>query len=405
MFMEEGYCLMKKLLMLGGANAQVPAIRRAKELGYYVITCDYLPQNPGHAFSDKYVNISTVNKENVLAFAEKEEIDGIIAYASDPSAMTAAYVSDILQLPGASFPSVQMLCEKDLFRMFQKEKGFIVPEFVSVNEESELYKLIPKLIFPCMVKPVDSSGSKGVSKVESEEQVFEAVRTALGFSRCGRVIIEQYIDTPYYQLHGDGVVIDGKLSFVALGDQRFHNSVPIGSSLPSTIDTELQEKVYREVSAQIEKSGFRCGGVNIEVRVAQTGEVYVIEIGPRTGGNYVPQLMELATGEDEMTAVLQMAMGDQTSIRKAHTIQSCFQYIVGSDESGYFQKLFIDDYMKPKVVKQYLHKKKGDWIEEYENSNGVVAVILLKFQNMNEMELDIKNIKKHIRVVVGRKLK
>ena len=77
---------MKKLLILGGARAQIPAILRAKELGYYTITCDYLPENPGHFYSDKYVNISTIDKIEVLEFARKEKVDGVIAYASDPSA-------------------------------------------------------------------------------------------------------------------------------------------------------------------------------------------------------------------------------------------------------------------------------------------------------------------------------
>ena len=399
--------VLKKLLMLGGARAQMPAIKRAKELGYYVITCDYLPDNPGHKISDEYKNISTVEKEQVLQFAKERQIDGVIAYASDPSAMTAAYVSDCLKLPGSSYNIVRMMCEKDLFRKFQKENGFKTPSFISLSSLDELKKAEKKIAFPCVVKPVDSSGSRGVSKVENGGgyELEEAFMLASNFSRCGRVIIEDYIPTPYFQLHGDGVVYNGKIQFLALGDQRFRHSVPIGSSLPSILSNKLLKEAEMEVSRLIECIGFSCGGINAEVRVTEEGDIYIIEIGPRTGGNYIPQLMQRASKRDEMTAVLQMAMGDPHNIGMPDHIKCYFQYIIGSDEAGRFQEVLIDRYMSDKVEELYIHKEKDEWIEEYENSNGVVGVALIRFDNMMEMEQDIENIKQHIQVVVGRENK
>ena len=391
---------MRKILMLGGAYSQVPAIKRAKEMGYYVITCDYLSTNPGHAFADEYADISTTDKESVLQFAKANAVDGIIAYASDPSAMTAAYVSDQLRLSGADCKSTRLLSEKDLFRQFQKENGFFTPDFYSITKLDELEHIISTINYPCMVKPVDSSGSKGVRRIDSQTGLRKAVEDAFTFSRCGRVIIEQCIETPYNQFHGDGVVIDGQIAFIALGEQRFKNSVPIGTSFPARIDEKLMKNVYEEVSRMIKCSGFWCGGINVEVRVTAQGEIYIIEIGPRTGGNYIPQLMQLATGEDEMTAVLQIAMGEKCDIKSPAHIQYCFQYIIGSDVNGRFTELFIDDYMKEKVVYLYVHKKKGDLLNEYENSGGVVGVALLRFEEEEEMEQDIKNIKQHIKVLV-----
>lgn len=391
---------MKKILMLGGAYSQVPAIKRAKEMGYHVITCDYLSTNPGHAYADEYADISTTDKEAVLQFAKTNEVDGIIAYASDPSAMTAAYVSDKLGLSGADYESTRVLSEKDLFRQFQKKNGFPAPVFHSITKLDELEHMISEIKYPCMVKPVDSSGSKGVRRIESQRGLRQAVENAFTFSRCGRVIIEQCIETPYNQFHGDGVVIDGQIAFLALGEQRFKNSVPIGTSFPARIDENLMRKVYEEVSRTIERSGFESGGINVEVRVTAQNEIYVIEIGPRTGGNYIPQLMELATGEDEMTAVLQIAMGEKSDIKSPAHIQYCFQYIIGGEADGRFAELFIDDYMKEKVVDLYIHKKKGDSINEYENSSGVVGVALLRFEGAEEMEQDITNIKRHIKVLL-----
>lgn len=264
----------------------------------------------------------------------------------------------------------------------------------------ELEHIIDEISYPCMVKPVDSSGSKGVHRVESQDRLRQAAEDAVTFSRCGRIIVEQCIETPYNQFHGDGVVIDGRIAFLALGEQRFKNAVPIGTSFPARVDERIMRKAYVEVSRLIESSGFRCGGINVEVRVTAQNQIYVIETGPRTGGNYIPQLMQLATGEDEMTAVLQLAMGEKCDIQSPSRIQYCFQYIIGSDVNGRFAELFIDDYMKEKVVELYIHKKKGDLLSEYENSSGVVGVALLKFEGAEEMEQDIQNIKQHIKVLV-----
>lgn len=117
----------KRILMLGGSYFQVPAIKYAKDSGYYVITCGNLPDNPGHKYSDEYYNISTTDREAILNLAIKIKIDGILAYASDPAAATAAYVSEQLGLPGNSYQSVKTLSEKDLFRDFLRKNNFNVP--------------------------------------------------------------------------------------------------------------------------------------------------------------------------------------------------------------------------------------------------------------------------------------
>ncbi len=391
---------MKKILLLGGARSQIPAIVKAKELGYYTITCDYLPENPGHKYSDQYQNISTVDKEKVLEFSQKEKIDGIIAYASDPSAPSAAYVCDKMNLPGASYDATRILCRKDLFRQLQKDNGFYTPWYFSISNLEQLEEIRDKISFPCIVKPVDSSGSKGVKVIRHDDEIIDGVKTALHFSRCKRAIVEQYIDSPYDQLHGDGIVNGGKLEFLILGDQRFKNSVPIGTSIPSKIDEKVMTQAIGDTAKLIEICGFECGGINVEIRITDTNEVFVLEIGPRTGGNYVPQLMELSSGFDEVEASLKLAMGEPIHLSRKDKAVCCMQYIVGSERAGIFQELYIDEYMRKKVAQKYVHKMPGDIIEDYENSNGVVGVLLLKFDSMQEMETDIENMKQHVKVIL-----
>lgn len=119
---------MKKLMILGGSSYIVPVIEKAHELGLYVITCDYLPDNVAHRYSDEYVNVSIIEKEATLAAARERRIDGIISFACDPGVVTAAYVAEKMGLPfQGSYESVRILQDKGLFRQFLTENGFHSP--------------------------------------------------------------------------------------------------------------------------------------------------------------------------------------------------------------------------------------------------------------------------------------
>ena len=104
---------MKKVLLFGGSYFQIPSIITAKKLGYYAITCDYAPQNPGHKFADKYHNVSTTDKDAVLNLTKKLKIDGVVCYASDHAAPTTAYVAEKLGFPTSPYKSVEILSNKD----------------------------------------------------------------------------------------------------------------------------------------------------------------------------------------------------------------------------------------------------------------------------------------------------
>ena len=119
---------MKKILLLGGSAQQIVAIQMAKKLGYYTVLCDFLPDNPGQHHADRFHLVSTTDKEAVLSVAREEAVDGILAYASDPAAPTAAYVAEKMGLPGNPYHAVETLCNKALFRSFLKENGFCTPK-------------------------------------------------------------------------------------------------------------------------------------------------------------------------------------------------------------------------------------------------------------------------------------
>ena len=150
---------MKKLMILGGSRYALPVIKAAHELGLYVITCDYLPDNIAHKYSDEYCNVSIIDKDAVLEAAKKLEINGIVSFACDPGVVTAAYVAEKMGLPSCgSYKSVSILQNKGKFRKFLAEHGFNVPVAKGYTSIKKAVKDIELFNWPVIVKPTDSAG-------------------------------------------------------------------------------------------------------------------------------------------------------------------------------------------------------------------------------------------------------
>ena len=143
--------------------------------------CDFLPDNPGQYAADKFYLVSTTDKEAVLDVARKEQVDGVLAYASDPAAPTAAYVAEKLGLPGNPYKSVEILCNKDKFRRFLAQNDFVTPTAHSYVTREEALTDRARLNYPLIIKPVDSSGSKGATVLRTEEGLAEAIEFAFSF--------------------------------------------------------------------------------------------------------------------------------------------------------------------------------------------------------------------------------
>lgn len=185
---------MKTLLLLGGSRYIIPVIEVAHKLGVYVISCDYLPDNIAHRYSDEYWNISIIDKDAVLMAAEKNKIDGIMSFACDPGVVVAAYVAEQMGLPSPGpYTSIQILQNKGLFRSYLKENGFNVPLAKSYKSIELAMNEINLFHFPLMVKPTDSAGSKGVTRVDSIVDLRGCIEYALKFSHGNEFIIEEFI--------------------------------------------------------------------------------------------------------------------------------------------------------------------------------------------------------------------
>lgn len=382
---------MKKIIVLGGTYFQIPVINYAKSNGFFVITCDYLPGNPGHKLSDKYYNISTTDKDAILDIAINENVVGVIAFASDPAAPTAAYVNEKLGVWGTSYDSVLVLSEKDLWRKFLSENKFNSPKAYSFNNICDLNEF--KFNYPVMIKPTDSSGSKGVRKVNSYEELQVAIDYAKQFSRNSRLIIEEYVSKVGCQIGGDAYIGNNEIDFICLGDQQVDNKVnvyvPCGMIFPSSCSDNIKNKIVGEINRLAKLLDLKNLIINIEVMVDSNQDIYLMEIGPRSGGNFIHKaIYELMNIDLARVAVESLCMNESTisfeMINKSRNY-TCY-YALHAGEVGKITDFSI--VKKELLIEDILFNDIGDEVSAFNGSNSTVGILIYKSKNKeNIMDL------------------
>ena len=383
----------KKLLLLGGSRYLRPVIREAHALGLYVITCDYLPDNSAHRLSDQYRNISILDKDKVLDAARELQIDGVMSFACDPGVVTAAYVAEKLGLPyPASYESTCILQDKGRFRAFLRDNGFTVPWARRYTDKQAALADAKSFTWPCIVKPVDCAGSKGVKRVDSSFELEAAIDYALDFSHSGAFIIEQFITQRGYSSDTDCFVKDGKLCYCSFDEQRFDREAenpytPAAYSWPSSIPQEIQAELKSELQRLMTLLGITTGVFNIETRQGTDGRAYIMECTPRGGGNRLSEVLEMATGTKLVQNAVRAAVGlpvDDMSdpVYKGHWAE----IILHGRQAGIYQSVQIDPAVKPCVVQEDYWVSPGEEIERFSGANKAIGTLVLNFPDRETLE-------------------
>ena len=393
---------MKKILLLGGSAQQIIAIKTAKRLGYYTVLCDFLTNNPGQYEADKFYLVSTTDKDAILEVAQEEKIDGVLAYASDPAAPTAAYIAEKLGLQGNPYQSVEILCNKDRFRKFLLENSFSAPKAHGYASADDVLNAKISYEYPIIIKPVDSSGSKGATVLHSEEGVMEAVEFAFSFSRCHRIIVEHFIEKKHpYLIGGDVFIENGKIVLWGLMNCHRDNSVnplvPVGKSYPLQLEVEDIQRVKETLASMVEKLGIRNGSMNVELVVDKSNRVWPIDVGPRSGGNMIPDLLGDMFGVDIAEMSIEAAMG--TPIKgKVHEPTGYYAtHNLHSAKNGIYKDISFAPEIEQYIYRKCLYKKAGDPVEYFDNAAKCLGIVFFKFPDEKTMQ----NVLEHINELIA----
>ena len=383
----------KKLMLLGGIRYLLPVIEAAHKQGYYVITADYLPNNIAHKFSDEYVNVNIVDKDAVLAIAKEKQIDGIMSFGVDPGVIAASYVQNSLGLPSfGPYESIEILQNKDKFRKFLTDNGFNVPKAKSFSTAEEALKEKEWYEYPVIVKPTDSAGSKGVTRVDCYEELHAALDYAFANSIKGNVIVEEFIEKRGYSSDTDSFSHNGELKMVTFSAQRFDNNAinpyaPSAYSWPSTFTEEEEDYLKSEIQRLLTLLRMKTSIYNIETRVGMNGEPYIMEVSPRGGGNRLAEVVRYATGVDMITACTRAAVGDSIDEIPQRPYNGHWaEIILHADTDGEFSGLQLNPLLPAEVVEKDLWVKPGDFVHGFEAANNAIGTLILCFKNAKDLE-------------------
>ena len=399
---------MKKLLLLGGSRYLLPVIEVAHKLGLYVITCDYLPDNIAHKYSDEYINVSIIDKEKVLETAKANKIDGIMSFATDPGVTTAAYVAEKMNLPSCgSYESVSTLQDKGRFRKFLEDNNFTVPNARSYTNIQEALEDVEYFNWPVIVKPVDSAGSKGVTKVEKKEKLEESIKYALEFSHSNKFIIEDFIEKKGCSSDTDCFSVDGKLVVTTFSSQRFDEKAdnpyaPMAYSWPSTFSKESEEELHSEIQRLLTLLNMKTSIYNVETREGIDGKAYIMEVSPRGGGNRLAEMIRYATGMDLIESAVKAAVGDSVIGLEQKKYDGYWaEYVLHSFENGKFKELYIEPQIRENNLKELdLWVNPGDEVHTFTAANYAIGTVVLKFNSKDEMETIMRSMNEKIKVIV-----
>ena len=397
---------MKKILLLGGSAQQVIAIKTAKRLGYYTVLCDYLPDNPGQYVADKYYNVSTTDVEAVYKVAKEENVDGILAYASDPAALPAAIVAERLGLSTNPSASVAVLGVKHNFRKFLSENCFACPRnfiFKFGTDSEEVKEKIQELHFPIVVKPTDSSGSKGVTVLKSTEDLDAAIAWAESYSRNKILIVEEFIESNFPAvIGGDIFVWDGQIilygEMSCLRGNHGNGLVPIGERHPGGMNEKQINNIHNELQRLITALDIRFGELNIEILLDKEDNVHFLEVGPRAGGNMIPIQLSDVFGIDLVEANVLAAMGEKPSINQKQKKGYFVTYVLHSYQDGTFEGVSISNKIKSNVYRREIYKKIGDIVESFDGAGKAIGILFLRFDTEIELQYFCSNHEKLIAV-------
>ena len=300
----------KRILLAGGSHADIPIILAAKQAGHEVITSGNNPNDFGHIYGDFYLPADYSDPDAVLKIAQEHHVDALISSANDFSALSCSFVAEKLGLPGHDhFKTAQIIHHKDKFHMMAQKLGLNTPKAIRINKSEINHWNVPSLNYPVMIKPVDLTGGKGMSKVKSPQDFSKAMDKAFGATRKDHIVIEEYIEGSN---HGYSTfLVNGKIVFGFMDDEHYYINPYLVSGASTSI--KYSKIIARQLNNQLEILAKELKLVNglLHVQFILQNEIpYIIEICRRTPGDLYVKLVEYATGFPMSDAIIKFALGE-----------------------------------------------------------------------------------------------
>ena len=317
----------KRILIIGASVLQLPAILRAKEMGFTVAVADYNPKAAGVSAADVYYNVSTIDEAGVTAAALEFRPDGIMTLATDMPMRAIAAACKACGLPGITYETAVRATDKAAMIRAFEEHGVAHPRYAVAECRERFDALADKVSFPCVIKPTDNAGSRGVALVRSREELAAAYEYSRGESRSGAVILEEYLRGPEFSV--EVVVTEGTPHVLQITDKLTTGAphfVEMGHSQPTAQPEDRQEMIRDLACRAVKAVGIDTGPAHVEMILTEDGPK-MVELGARMGGDCIAtHLVPLSTGIDIVAATIDLACGRQPDLTPRLRMGSAIRY-------------------------------------------------------------------------------
>jgi len=391
----------KKLLIAGGGYADIPLIRAAQKLGYYVITTGNRPQDLGHLHSDEYRPADFSDKNAMLDLATTLKVDAICPCCNDFSAISSAYVAEKLHLPGHdAYATSVLIHHKDKYRKFALENNIPTPQALGFCDLNSALGSEPEFRLPVIVKPVDLTGGKGIRKVHNHEEFTQAVRDAFAISRSQRIVIEEFVEGTR---HGFSAFIrDGKVVFHFADDEYYYKNPYLVSaaSSPSSAPVEAIEELIIQSEKIVSLLVLKTGIFHVQF-ILRDGQPIIIEICRRPPGDLYIKLVEFATGVDYPDWIIRGFCGETCHELSQHDVEGYFlRHCVMAAKPGVIRNIDFDPGIESKIIDRTMFLEPGEDVDDSLVTK--LGIVFLEFESHDELVNQSRQMQELIRVdIIG----
>lgn len=377
--------MIKRLFIIGASVLQLPAIKKAKEMGFYVGVADYNPEAVGIKFADKYFNVSTIDEQGIYRAAKDFRADGIMTLATDMPMRSLAYAAENLNLPGISYETAVKATDKgEMIKAFAAN-GVEHPWYFVLQQKDDLHNIIEKIKYPCISKPVDNAGSRGVVLVKSKEELFAAFEYSSEQSRNGGVIIEEYLEGQEYSV--EIMVLQNIPKVLQVTDKLTTGAphfVEMGHNQPSLSNDENIEKIKNLACRAVQALGINIGPAHVEIMLTKEGPK-MIELGARMGGDCITtHLVPLSTGVDMVKATIELSCGITPNIEPLFNKGSAIRYF--PSVKGIIKSISnVEQAKKIREIKEitFVHRA-GDMVSDVASSIDRIGFVIAQAETAAE---------------------
>jgi biotin carboxylase len=393
---------MKNIMILGAGIYQVPLIKKAKSIGYYTIVVSIPGDYPGFNIADEIAYIDTTDYLNVCELAKRKKIDAILTTGTDVALITIGYICDKLKLTGISFEAAKLSTNKALMKKAFKEGGVSTAEYMIVSSYEEAEIAARTIGYPIVIKIVDKSGSRGITKVNSEEALKDAYEYGETFTDTDYLIVEKYISA--HEIGIDAFIQNGDIVLFLPHDKMMlstkRTNVPKGHICPLNLSDEMYKKLLAQTRLVIKALKLNNCSVNMDVFIDKYNDVYVIEATGRCGGTGIPEVISAYANIDYYKIMIDNALGKLVEFSNKYNNYYVASSLIFSSKTGRLRSITYNENLLDENDIFKLDYGTGHFIHEAENGTDRIGMLLASANDREVLMKKIHDFDKSVNVCI-----